>query len=251
MRSPANLAKHIRKLLRDYGSPEHASEVQRFFKDEVRSYGWRAADLRKAALRMRRAILAHAGHDYLLQVADKLFRGRVVEEKAMAVRLLEKSLPEFGEREFRFLQSWLDRVTNWDDHDGLVHMLLGPMLAAEARRARVVLRWAKSKRRWHRRAAAVALIRGVRQEKFEREVRQVSDLLLKDGDEMVQKGLGWLLREWAKKSPRRAVPYLLRTRERAPRLVLRTACEKLAAAERRKILAKGVYNSVTAGTLAR
>jgi 3-methyladenine DNA glycosylase AlkD len=236
MRSPANLAKHIRKLLRDYGSPDHAAGVQRFFKEEVRSHGWRAADLRQAAVRIRRDILAHAGPDYLLQLADKLFRGRVIEEKAMAVLLLEKSASEFGEREFRLLESWLDRVMNWDDHDALVHMLLGPMLAAEPGRARLALRWAKSQNRWHRRAAAVVLIRGARKEMFEREIRRVSDQLLTDENEMVQKGLGWLLREWAKKSPKRAIPYLLRMRARAPRLVLRTACETLTSVQRKKVL---------------
>lgn len=238
MRSPANLATHIRKLLRDYGSAEHAAGVQRFFKEEVRSHGWRAADLRKAAVRMRRTILAHAGSDYLVQVADKLFRGRVVEDKAMAVLLLEKSLPDFDEREFRLLESWLDRVSNWDDHDALVHMLLGPMLAGEPHRARLALRWAKSRNRWRRRAAAVALIRGVRREMFAREVPQVAALLFDDQDDMVQKGLGWLLREWAKRSPQRAIPYLMRIRDRSPRLVLRSACEKLTPAQRAKILAK-------------
>lgn len=236
MRSPANLAKHIRKLLRDHGSAEHAAGVQRFFTEPVASHGWRAPDLRKAAVRMRRAILAHAGPDYLLQVADKLFRGRVIEEKAMAVLLLEKSVAEFGEREFRLLESWLDRVRNWDDHDALVHMLLGPMLVADRRRARLALPWVRSRNRWRRRAAAVVLIRGVRREMFEPEIRQVANSLLKDKDQMVQKGLGWLLREWGKKSPKRAIPYLLRIRARAPRLVLRTACETLSSAQRKKVL---------------
>lgn len=238
MRSPANLAKHIRKLLRDHGSAEHAASVQRFFTEPVTSHGWRTADLRKAAVRMRRAILAQAGPDYLLQVADKLFRGSVVEEKSMAVLLLEKSVPEFAEREFRLLQGWLDRVRTWDDHDALVHTLLGPMLAAKPGRARLTLRWAKSKNRWHRRAAAVVLIRGARKGMFEPEIRRASNRLLGDEDEMVQKGLGWLLREWAKKSPKRAIPYLLRIRTRSPRLVLRTACEKLNSKQRLQVLAR-------------
>ncbi|HEV2115498.1 MAG TPA: DNA alkylation repair protein [Terriglobales bacterium] len=238
MRSPANLAKHIRKLLRDHGSPQHAASVQRFFTEPVASRGWRTPDLRKAAVRMRRPILAHAGPDYLLQVSDKLFRGRVVEEKVMAVLLLEKSVSQFGDRAFHLLEGWLDRVSNWDDHDALVHMLLGPLLVAEPRRARLALRWTRSKNRWRRRAAAVVLIRGARKEMFEREIRRVSDQLLRDKDEMVQKGLGWLLREWAKKTPARALPYLLRIRARASRLVLRTACEKLSAPQRAQVLAR-------------
>ena len=51
---------------------------------------------------------------------------------------------------------------------------------------------------------------------------------------MVQKGLGWLLRETAKFDARKTVPYLMKIRERAPRLVLRTACETLPAVQRRE-----------------
>jgi len=54
---------------------------------------------------------------------------------------------------------------------------------------------------------------------------------------MVQKGLGWLLRETAKYDARRTVPFLMKIRARAPRLVLRTACETLPKAIRQKILA--------------
>jgi hypothetical protein len=235
MRSPANLAKHICKLLHDYGSPDHAASVQRFFTEPVASRGWRAPDLRKAAARMRRAILAHAGPDYLLQVADKLFRGRVVEEKAMAVLLLEKSAPESGCTRASWSSQLLVKPALKQAELALT-TLLGPMLVAEPRRARLALRWAKSRSRWRRRAAAVVLIRGARKEMFEPEIRRVSDQLLTDEDEMVQKGLGWLLREWAKKTPKRAIPYLLRIRTRAPRLVLRTACETLTSVQRKKVL---------------
>jgi len=55
---------------------------------------------------------------------------------------------------------------------------------------------------------------------------------------MVQKGLGWLLRETAKADPKRTVPYLRKIRGKAPRLVLRTACETLPAAAQKRILAR-------------
>jgi 3-methyladenine DNA glycosylase AlkD len=54
---------------------------------------------------------------------------------------------------------------------------------------------------------------------------------------MVQKGLGWLLRETAKFDAQRTVPYLMKIRKSAPRLVLRTACEMLPGNAKRKILA--------------
>jgi hypothetical protein len=47
-----------------------------------------------------------------------------------------------------------------------------------------------------------------------------------------------LLRETAKYDAKRTVPYLMKIRARAPRLVLRTACETLPSAVRKKLLDK-------------
>ena len=71
---------------------------------------------------------------------------------------------------------------------------------------------------------------------FLREIVKLSDSLLADKDDMVQKGLGWLLRETTKYDAKSAVPYLMKIRRRAPRLVLRTACETLPGTVRKQIL---------------
>jgi len=235
--SPATIATEIRYLLRDGGSSEHAEGVQWFFKDKIRSHGWYTAKLRSVAVRFRKKIIEELGLDFLVHVADKLFTGRILEEKVFAVFLLEKLTEEFGDAEFRLFASWLPRISSWADHDGLVHYLIAPMIAAKPNRAARVFRWAKSRNRWHRRAACVALIQGTRQKMFFPEIKRLSDLLLSDEDDMVQKGLGWLLRETAKADSKRTVPYLMSIRGRAPRLVLRTACETLPAGLKRKILA--------------
>jgi 3-methyladenine DNA glycosylase AlkD len=111
------------------------------------------------------------------------------------------------------------------------------MIASKPARAKLVFRWAKSPNRWHRRAACVALIRGSRARMFFPEIKRLSDFLLADKDDMVQKGLGWLLRETAKFDAKRTVPYLMKIRGQAPRLVLRTACETLTPAVRKRVLA--------------
>ncbi|MFZ3340073.1 MAG: DNA alkylation repair protein [Terriglobales bacterium] len=230
------VADDIRRALRDGGSASDSAGVQHFFKDEVRSHGWRTANLRKVAVQSRRKFANEHGIEFVVQVADELFSGEFLEEKAFAVFLLEGKTGELRDREFRLFASWLDRVTNWADHDGLVHYLLSPMVAAEPRYCAEVLRWAKSRNRWRRRAACVALIRGARKKQLFAEIVRTSDMLLDDQDDMVQKGLGWLLREAAKYDAKRTVAYLMKIRDRAPRLVLRTACEKLSAAERKRVL---------------
>jgi 3-methyladenine DNA glycosylase AlkD len=235
--TPAVVAAQIRRALRDGGTAEHAAGVQWFFKDEIKSHGWYTADLRRAAVRSRREVRKEHGFDFLIKVADCLFSGSVLEEKIVAVFLLEKLDREFGETEFKLFETWLGRISSWADHDALVHDLIAPMIASKPARARTVFRWAKSPDRWHRRAACVALIRGSRAKMFFPEVTKLADFLLADQDDMVQKGLGWLLRETAKFDAKRTVAYLMKIRQRAPRLVLRTACETLPSAVRKRVLA--------------
>ena len=218
------------------GSSEHAAGVQWFFKNEIKSHGWYTADLRRAVRLYRREILREHDFSFLAQVADELFSGSVLEEKVAAVFLLENLDAQFNDREFRMFGSWLDRISSWADHDALVHSLISPMVAAKPARMKEVFRWAKSAKRWHRRAACVALIRGARVKMFLPQVVKLSNSLLDDEDDMVQKGLGWLLRETAKHDAKRTVSYLMKIRYRAPRLVLRTACETLPRAVKKRIL---------------
>jgi 3-methyladenine DNA glycosylase AlkD len=84
----------------------------------------------------------------------------------------------------------------------------------------------------------VSLIHGLRRGLFYDEAAAVTDTLVADRDDMVQKGLGWMLREWAKHDPRAALPVLMEIRAQASRLVLRTACEKLAPALRQRVLGR-------------
>jgi 3-methyladenine DNA glycosylase AlkD len=235
--TPAEAAKHIRRALQTGGSAKHAAGVQWFFKDAIQSHGWYAADLRRAAVRVRREVKRERGIDFLVEVADHLFSGSVLEEKVAAVLLLEELDREFGDSEFERFESWLDRISSWADHDALVHYLIAPMVAAKPARTEAVVRWAKSPNRWRRRAACVALIRGARAKMFFPEITKLSDSLLADEDDMVRKGLGWLLRETAKFDAKRTVPHLMKIRGHAPRLVLRTACETLPPAVRKRILA--------------
>lgn len=235
--TPQEIAAQIRRALKDGGSAKHAAGVQWFFKEKIKSHGWYTAALRRAIRRCRREILREHDFAFLTQVADELFSGSVLEEKIAGVFLLEELDAQCGDREFRMFESWLDRISSWADHDGLVHYLISPMMAAKPARTKFAFRWAKSPNRWHRRAACVALIRGARAKMFFPEIVKLSDSLIADKDDMVQKGLGWLLRETAKFDARRTVPYLMKIRERAARLVLRTACETLPAATKEKVLA--------------
>jgi 3-methyladenine DNA glycosylase AlkD len=231
------IADHLRQVLINGASAPHTAEVERFFKEEIKSRGWYTAEIRKLARRFEKVVKDEAGLEYLVAVADNLFRGDFLEEKVLAIFLLERSVSQFGPKQFKLFETWLDHISSWADHDGLVHYLIGPMVAEDDSRVANAFRWAKSRDRWHRRAAAVSLIRATRECRYFPHVERMTASLLSDEDDMVQKGLGWLLRETAKYDRDGAVPLLLKIRARAPRLVLRTACEPLSPKLRQQILA--------------
>jgi 3-methyladenine DNA glycosylase AlkD len=238
MKPVSYIANHLRTVLKNGASAPHTAEVEHFFKNEIQSRGWYTDELRRLARRFSRTIANDATIDYLFDVCDDLFQGKVLEEKVLAVLMLEDKVAELGEAHFRRLVGWLDRVSTWADHDGLVSYLIGPLMVAEPKRTAHALRWTKAKDAWHRRAAAVSLIRGVRKQMFAKETRAVTAALLGDDDLMVQKGLGWLLREQAKHDREHALRVLRSIRAKAPRLVLRTACETLPKELKTEVLAR-------------
>ena len=91
--TPVAIAAQIRRALKEGGSAEHAQGVQRFFQEEIKSHGWYTADLRRAAIGFRRQIQQEHGLDFLLEVADQLFLGSVLEEKIAAIFLSRNSMP--------------------------------------------------------------------------------------------------------------------------------------------------------------
>jgi len=231
------IADHLRRVLINGASAPHTAEVQHFFREEVQSRGWYTDELRKLARRFTRVIRGEESLDYLVQVADNLFNGDMLEEKILAVLLLEPCVDEFNSAHFKLFEQWLDRVSTWADHDALMQYIIGHMIVADPRRLQRVFVWSRSKNRWRRRASAVALLRGTNQGLFWDEVQQITGALLEDEDDMVQKGLAWLLRETARYDGARTMPLLMSIRTRAPRSMLRTACERLSAEDRARVLA--------------
>ena len=53
----------------------------------------------------------------------------------------------------------------------------------------------------------------------------ISDFLLQDGDDMVQKGYGWLLKEESRKHTQAVFSYIQKNKRKMPRTALRYAIE--------------------------
>ena len=119
--------------------------------------------------------------------------------------------------------------TNWAHCDGVSTWLIAASIANRPELMTKLPRWTKSKNRWKRRAAAVSLIQEAKQGRNSETIFQICGLLRDDPDDMVRKGVGWLLKETYPKRPREVIRFLDDWRASAPRLVLRLAAEKMTA----------------------
>ena len=96
--------------------------------------------------------------------------------------------------------------------------------------------WTGSENRWLRRASAVTLILPARKGEFLEEVFKISDLLLEDKDDLVQKGYGWMLKEASKKHQQEVFEYVMKKKGEMPRTALRYAIEKMPEELRRRAM---------------
>jgi len=128
---------------------------------------------------------------------------------------------------FKIFDRWIDYSTNWATTDGLSKYLIAEILMLDASKIKQLLEWTKSKNRWRRRATAVSLTPLARKGLFLNEVFMVAERLMTDNDDMVQKGVGWLLKEASRKNPKEIHDFLLKWKEKTSALVLRYASELL------------------------
>ena len=121
---------------------------------------------------------------------------------------------------------WIERyVNNWAKCDGFCNHTIGDLLQKYPQTILDVKNWAKSENRWLKRASAVSLIVPAKKGLFLQEAFEISDVLLADGDDMVQKGYGWLLKEESRKHQKEVFDYVVKNRKVMPRTALRYAVE--------------------------
>lgn len=67
---------------------------------------------------------------------------------------------------------------------------------------------------------------------------EISDILLRDGEDLIQKAVGWMLREVGKRNQKIEIDYLNKNYKMMPRTMLRYAIEKFPREERLYFLKK-------------
>lgn len=166
--------------------------------------------------------------DEILGLCESLLSTGAWPHRTIAFQWSFSFKKQFESRHFPLLEHWTkDYVTGWGSCDDFCTHSLGFFLLTFPEFMPTILSWTKSPETYVRRAAAVALIYGLRRGRFLEHVFQVADALLQDSEDHVLKGYGWMLKEATQQFPDEVFDYVMAHKEDMPRVSLRYAIEKL------------------------
>jgi 3-methyladenine DNA glycosylase AlkD len=118
-----------------------------------------------------------------------------------------------------------DRINNWDLVDLAAYYVVGKYLADKPRK--ILYRLARSKDMWERRSAILATAHFILKMNQVDDTFAIAELLLKDKEDLVHKGTGWMLRSAGDKDRKRLLEFLDKHATTMPRVLLRYSIEKL------------------------
>ena len=231
------LLAEIRAELKKAADKDRAEHETHYFKETIKCYGTGLQKAHNVAAEINRKYQPDLKTSILL--AEKLFQGGWFEEGLVGLDLMRRRNKEFDYKMLDVFEKWAEKyIGNWAHSDDLSAHLIAPVLAKYPEAAKRLVTWTSSENRWKRRVAAVSFIYEASQGKHFPEVFTIAKALMKDKDDLVQKGSGWMLREAVKGNEKKGISFLEKHKHELPRTTLRYAIERLPESKRKELLAK-------------
>ena len=222
-----DVLQQVREELLTNADPQTKASGERFFKEAVRIHGVKSATVTALASKYFNDVRTR-GKDGVFSLCDNLWRTGYLEESGIACHWSYGMRTQFTKEDFLTFQRWVaEYVSNWAACDTLCNHTVGAFVEMYPECLESLKQWALSENRWMRRAAAVSLIVPARRGRFLDEVFAIADILLRDADDLVQKGYGWMLKSASQAHQAEVFDYVMRHKAVMPRTALRYAIEKM------------------------
>jgi 3-methyladenine DNA glycosylase AlkD len=173
-----------------------------------------------------------------MSFAELLIVDRHLEAKSVGIEVVARYHRSFTPALLVRWKRWLARSfsANWATTDAMCGALIGPLLVRYPEAASRLEPWSWHDSIWVRRASIVGLIPLARRGVAVGQLYAVARRLHADRNDLIQKAVGWALREAGKVDAARLERYLRANGPRIPRTTLRYAIERFPAAKRATLL---------------
>ena len=221
------------------GNAATAEVALRFFKTGPGEYGEgdRFIGIRVPELRAMARDLRGAG----IEVAIPLLKSTWHEARALGlmlmVQIFERTDAKARQRVYDLYLKSTKFINGWDLVDMSAAPIVGAWIADKpAERKRILDRLARSDSLWERRIAMLATYHYIKRGEYS-ETFRVATILLKDQEDLIQKAVGWMLREVGQRIGEKEEESFLKKHYREmPRTMLRYAIERFAEPKRKRYL---------------
>ena len=218
------MIKSLRKELKNLSNKKRAETLQRFFKTNEGEYGYGDVFLGITVPDSRR--LAVKYKDLSFDEITDLLRSEIHEERLIALLILVHQFQKEEMLQRRIYEFYLKHtkfVNNWDLVDLSSDKIVGGYLIDKPKD--ILYKLAQSENIWERRIAIIATYNFIKNNKFS-ETLKIAEMLISDKNDLIQKALGWMLREVGNRDMELEVKFLKKHYNDMGRTALRYSIEK-------------------------
>lgn len=215
----------IRKAISKQKNPAQALILQRFFKTGKGEYG--EGDIFYGIKVPEQRTIAKQFKDLAFEDLKELIKSKVHEERLIAAFILVDQFKIGDEKKkkivFDFYLKHKEGINNWDLVDLSAPKIVGAYLIDKEKD--LLYKLAHSKDLWEKRISIISTQTFIREHFFE-DTLNISKILLQDKHDLIQKAVGWMLREIGNRDLETEEEFLKKHYKTMPRTMLRYAIEK-------------------------
>lgn len=220
--------------LRGYSDEEKKIVLPKFFKTGKGEYGEGDKFLGVVVPNTRK--VAKIYKDVTYEVLEWLLESEWHEVRLCALLILIEKYKKNPDDAVGFYLSHIKGINNWDLVDLSAPYILGNYLVQKEDRE-VLYSLADSDNMWEQRIAVVSTLMLIRKG-FYADTFALAEILLNTRHDLMQKAIGWMLREVGKRDEKLLIEFLERYKHCMPRTMLRYAIEKFDTQKRKYFLLK-------------
>jgi 3-methyladenine DNA glycosylase AlkD len=230
----------VKAALAKMARPAGAFDAARYFRGD---HGLRFYNVGTARMRALARIIFLANRDRwraadALAFSSTLMADPYLETKSIGIEVLALYRQALPPSMLAAWKRWLasNQSSNWATTDAVCGLLIGPLLVRHPDRAERLRAWARHPNMWVRRASVVGLIPLARKGSALDLLYANARALHADQHDLIQKAVGWALREAGKADMNRLERYLRERGPSIPRTTVRYAIERFDPVKRRRLL---------------
>jgi 3-methyladenine DNA glycosylase AlkD len=235
-------AKDVQAALRALVDPEKAAFFPRFFKTGPGEYS-EGDKFLGVTVPLQRQVAKQFRGLPIVEI-EKLLKSEWHEARLTALFLLvdayQKGDQTTKQASYELYMSHTAFINNWDLVDSSASFIVGPWLDKRPEKMQKLQQLARSQLLWERRIAMLATFDYIKQARPE-EALVIAETLLHDKHDLIQKAVGWMLREMGKHVDRAILLSFLDDHAATmPRTTLRYAIEHLDETTRKRYMARAL-----------